>query len=131
MKKLLMIAGLGVMIASTPVMAKDHGDHGRGYNRGHHEDRYDRDEGRRGYNRSHYACPPGLAKKHNGCQPPGHAKSHWRVGQRLPTAYQNYYVPQAYRSQYDPTNYRYYDGYVHRVDPKTEVIQQVIQALLR
>ncbi|SFH33170.1 Nickel/cobalt transporter regulator [Nitrosospira sp. Nsp14] len=27
-------------------------------------------------------CPPGLAKKHNGCMPPGQAK--WRVGYPLP-----------------------------------------------
>jgi Ni/Co efflux regulator RcnB len=28
-------------------------------------------------------CPPGLAKKHNGCMPPGQAKK-WRVGYPLP-----------------------------------------------
>lgn len=28
-------------------------------------------------------CPPGLAKKGNGCQPPGQAKK-WRMGQPLP-----------------------------------------------
>ena len=28
-------------------------------------------------------CPPGLAKKNNGCMPPGQAKK-WRVGQPLP-----------------------------------------------
>lgn len=28
-------------------------------------------------------CPPGLAKKHNGCQPPGQAKK-WRKGKPLP-----------------------------------------------
>lgn len=28
-------------------------------------------------------CPPGLAKKHNGCMPPGQAKK-WRIGNRLP-----------------------------------------------
>ena len=31
----------------------------------------------------HRKCPPGLAKKHNGCLPPGQAKK-YRVGQRLP-----------------------------------------------
>ena len=30
-------------------------------------------------------CPPGLAKKHNGCLPPGQAKKRYVVGQRLPT----------------------------------------------
>jgi len=33
------------------------------------------------YARGH--CPPGLAKKHNGCMPPGHAKR-WHMGQPLP-----------------------------------------------
>lgn len=32
---------------------------------------------------SHGRCPPGLAKKHNGCMPPGQAKK-WSVGHRLP-----------------------------------------------
>ncbi|WP_372657834.1 hypothetical protein [Hydrogenophaga sp.] len=39
-------------------------------------------------------CPPGLAKKHNGCQPPGQAKK-WRVGQPLPAAVVYYPVPHA------------------------------------
>jgi hypothetical protein len=29
-------------------------------------------------------CPPGLAKKNNGCRPPGLAKERYVVGQRLP-----------------------------------------------
>ena len=29
-------------------------------------------------------CPPGLAKKHNGCLPPGQAKKRYVVGQPLP-----------------------------------------------
>ena len=33
------------------------------------------------YNRGH--CPPGLAKKHNGCMPPGQAKK-WRMGYPIP-----------------------------------------------
>jgi len=33
------------------------------------------------YRRGH--CPPGLAKKHNGCMPPGQAKK-WVIGQPLP-----------------------------------------------
>jgi hypothetical protein len=37
---------------------------------------YDR-EFRRGH------CPPGLAKKHNGCMPPGQAR-HWERGRPLP-----------------------------------------------
>jgi Ni/Co efflux regulator RcnB len=29
-------------------------------------------------------CPPGLAKKRNGCLPPGQAKKRWRLGEPLP-----------------------------------------------
>ena len=39
------------------------------------------------YYRTEYAagnCPPGLAKKHNGCLPPGQAKKMWAIGQPLP-----------------------------------------------
>lgn len=39
------------------------------------------------YYRGQYAaghCPPGLAKKGNGCMPPGQAKKAWTVGQPLP-----------------------------------------------
>jgi len=39
------------------------------------------------YYRTEYSagnCPPGLAKKNNGCLPPGQAKKMWAVGQPLP-----------------------------------------------
>lgn len=39
------------------------------------------------------ACPPGLAKKNNGCMPPGQAKK-WQVGQPLPPTVVVYPVPQ-------------------------------------
>ncbi len=29
-------------------------------------------------------CPPGLAKKHNGCRPPGQAKKRYSIGHPLP-----------------------------------------------
>ena len=37
-------------------------------------------------------CPPGQAKKNNGCMPPGQAKK-WHVGQPLPTTVVTYPVP--------------------------------------
>ena len=37
-------------------------------------------------------CPPGLAKKNNGCMPPGQAKK-WRMGHRLPRDVVYYDVP--------------------------------------
>lgn len=41
-------------------------------------------------------CPPGLAKKNNGCLPPGQAKK-WAVGQRLPQGVVTYPLPQDLR----------------------------------
>ena len=38
------------------------------------------------------SCPPGLAKKNNGCLPPGQAKK-WRKGYRLPSDVVYYPVP--------------------------------------
>lgn len=38
-------------------------------------------------------CPPGLARKNNGCQPPGLAKQ-WRKGQPLPRDVVYYPVPE-------------------------------------
>lgn len=37
-------------------------------------------------------CPPGLAKKNNGCQPPGQAKK-WAAGQPLPADLKRYNLP--------------------------------------
>ncbi|PKO83141.1 MAG: hypothetical protein CVU17_09930 [Betaproteobacteria bacterium HGW-Betaproteobacteria-11] len=53
-------------------------------------------------------CPPGLAKKHNGCMPPGQARK-WAVGQPLPRDVIYYAVPPALVVQFGrpPTGYRY------------------------
>lgn len=40
----------------------------------------------------HGKCPPGLAKKHNGCMPPGQAKK-WAIGRPLPRDVIFYPVP--------------------------------------
>jgi len=54
-----------------------------------------REHARRSYH-EHYAgagkCPPGLAKKNNGCMPPGQARK-WAVGQPLPREVVVYEVP--------------------------------------
>jgi Ni/Co efflux regulator RcnB len=44
------------------------------------------------FHRGH--CPPGLAKKKNGCMPPGQARK-WHVGKRLPRDVRYYEVPAA------------------------------------
>lgn len=53
-------------------------------------------------------CPPGLAKKHNGCLPPGQAKK-WRVGRPLPREVIYYEVPPPLVVQIGvpPRGYRY------------------------
>ena len=53
-------------------------------------------------------CPPGLAKKHNGCLPPGQAKK-WQLGRPLPREVIFYDVPQPLVAQIGvpPRGYRY------------------------
>ncbi len=53
-------------------------------------------------------CPPGLAKKHNGCLPPGQAKK-WRMGYPLPRDVVYYPVPSGVSVQIGlpPAGYKY------------------------
>lgn len=53
-------------------------------------------------------CPPGLAKKHNGCLPPGQARK-WRLGQQLPRELVRYPLPVELRRQLGrpPAGYEY------------------------
>lgn len=55
------------------------------------------------------------------------------VGQPLPMGYSTYNVPYQYRSQYYDTPdawYRYNNGYIYQVDPTTQLISAVIQAIV-
>jgi len=53
-------------------------------------------------------CPPGLAKKHNGCMPPGQAKQ-WSLGHPLPRQVIFYELPPAIAVELGvpPPGYRY------------------------
>ncbi len=53
-------------------------------------------------------CPPGLAKKNNGCMPPGQAKK-WAVGRPLPRDVMYYEVPPVLVVQFGqpPSGHRY------------------------
>ena len=79
---------------------------------GKHFGDHDRDVARN-YYRSEYrkgkGCPPGLAKKHNGCLPPGQAKKRWNVGQPLPRDVIFYDLPRQLVIQLPepPDGYRY------------------------
>ena len=55
------------------------------------------------------------------------------VGQQLPLGYDAYNVPYQYRDRYyDSADnwYRYNDGYIYQVDPKTRLISAVIDAII-
>lgn len=55
------------------------------------------------------------------------------VGQPLPPAYGAYNLPLSYRDRYyDTPNdwYRYNDGYIYRVDPTTQLVTAVINAIV-
>jgi hypothetical protein len=129
MKHILLIAGAAALGIAGPALARPgygHG-HGHGGDRGYGDDL--------GYGRG--GCPPGLAKKHNGCMPPGQARKLAR-GQRWQSAYGSRYgygqIPYDIRQRYDLNqryNYYYNNGYLYQVDPRTMLVQQVISALLR
>lgn len=53
-------------------------------------------------------CPPGLAKKNNGCRPPGQVKK-WQIGQSLPGDVIYYPVPStvSVRLGLPPAGHRY------------------------
>ena len=140
MKQLLLLAGALALTSAGPALAKP--DHAKGKGKGQQghgqvkdwDDDFDR--GHWGYGTG--GCPPGLAKKNNGCRPPGQAKKLYGVGQRWPGNYGHAWnynqIPYDMRAQYgfDPRyNYYYGDGYLYRVDPATMVIGQVVSAILR
>jgi hypothetical protein len=57
------------------------------------------------YYRTEYAagrCPPGLAKKGNGCLPPGQVKKMWAIGQPLPAGIAYYPLPPVLLGQLSP-----------------------------
>jgi len=56
-------------------------------------------------------CPPGLAKKNNGCLPPGQARQIARA-----SASERY--DWLWRTRGDASRYRYDDGYLYRLNPQ-------------
>ena len=79
-------------------------------------------------------CPPGLAKKNNGCLPPGQAKKMFRLGDRFERdRVRALALPAGYRDLYSDTpayHYRYDDGgYIYRVDSGSNRISGLIPLL--
>lgn len=74
-------------------------------------------------------CPPGLAKKNNGCMPPGQLKD--RVGNQLPSNYAQQALSGPYSQWYrdgDRNIYRMGDGVIYRVDKATGRVLGMIPA---
>ena len=73
-------------------------------------------------------CPPGLMDK--GCMPPGQAKK--LQGALLPAAYRDRMLPLGLRDLFrddDDFYYRYGDGYMYRVDRKTNLVASLLPLL--
>ena len=88
------------------------------------------------YYRTEYAagrCPPGLAKKGNGCLPPGQAKKLWVIGQPLPPAVVYQPVPPAVVQQLAPVppGYEYVrvDDDVLLMDMTNRMVADVVNDL--
>ena len=126
-----MLAGVAALAAASPAIAKP----GKGQGNPHAA------MGHANHGGHVYAgggCPPGLAKKNNGCLPPGQAKKLYNVGQRLPSGFNRYTgyneIPVSLRDRYDLNDdyrYIYRDNYLYQVDPTTLIVRQVLSALLR
>ena len=148
MKHALILAGAALAFVAAPAAAKPEHAKSKGH-KGHKMEQVDRDYGDRrgsayGYGEARN-CPPGLAKKNNGCLPPGKAKKQLAVGSRYMSDYD--YRPYSYDSlpsdvrdryfddrpadYYDNYNYYYDQGSIYRVDPTTQIVQQIIRALIR
>ncbi len=81
----------------------------------------------------HGNCPPGLAKKHNGCMPPGQAKKRYRVGYPLPPDVIVVAVPVLILPQLSPlpSGYRYgmIDGDLVKLAVGTMLVVDAIDGL--
>jgi hypothetical protein len=79
-------------------------------------------------------CPPGLAKKNNGCQPPGQAKK-WQRGRPLPRDVAYYDLPPelSVRLRVPPPNHRYVQiaGDILMIAIGTSLVVDAIEDIFR
>ena len=151
MKKLILLIGAAAFTVGTPALAgpgNGHGKNGKAHSAKSHGKMKSksrskhvvttRSGGRLYAFNARGSCPPGLAKRDNGCSPPGQAKKLFNVGDRYNRNFGNVWtysqIPSDLRSRYQfDRDDRYYfrNGYLYQVDPRTNLIQQVVSALLR
>ena len=140
MKQTLLIFGASALMFTAPLAAKPDKGHGHGA-QGKHGTHATMDHSKHGKGKMYAfgrACPPGLSKHEDHCMPHGQFKKRYGTGQRFPASYGNLWsynqIPVDLRSRYGfNQNYRYYygDGYLYQVNPRTMLIQQVVNAIMR
>ena len=148
MKTLLLLAGaaslaLAASASADPGKGKGKGNqakHGQTVSKAHAKQAKHARKIYQGHAAANYwgdrDCPPGLDKRNNGCLPPGIAKRSFNVGDRWNGNYRQWsynQVPTTWRNQYqlDQNNRYYYrDGYLYSVDPRTRLVESIIQALI-
>ena len=149
MYRLLLVAGAASLAFMAPASAdpgknKGHGNqskHGQMTHQGKGKHSKHAGQVHRGHVAANFwgngSCPPGLAKKNNGCLPPGIAKRSFNVGDRWNGNYGQWsynQVPTDWRNQYNldsDNRYYYRNGYLYGVDPRTRLVESVVQALIR
>ncbi len=140
-KKITLILAL-TTISFSPAMA-DKGGKSKNHSKGNYARSYEEETDHNQNNRTiividnderrtirHYVsrdyykhCPPGLAKKHNGCMPPGQAKK-YRIGHRLPDDVVFYPVPEEW-DLHPPIGYQYV-----RVDKDVLLISEASKKII-
>lgn len=141
MKQTLLILGAGALVAvAAPAAAKPGNGHGKSNHSGMSHKGLNHENHGKGtlYGYGQGGCPPGLSKHEGHCMPHGQFKKMYKVGQRYNTRYGNMWsydqIPFELRNQYGfQPNYNYYygNGYLYQVDPRTQLINNVVSALLR
>jgi hypothetical protein len=141
MRRILAALTASALLAS-PAFADKPGHAGKGKQKGKEPDVvviHDRDrDSVRSYWVETYGrgnCPPGLAKRNNGCLPPGQAKKRYIVGQRLPGTVIVQPVPRVLvtRLQPVPAGYEYVmvDGDILKLAVGTRLVVDAIDAFVR
>ena len=131
MTKTILLAAAAAMAVLPVAAAAD--AQGRGHGRGHGNSHAT------GNRHGGAHCPPGLANRNPPCVPPGQARRHlYSVGQRLPLDAGGLIgfggLPRDLRDRYEvPPGYRYIyrDDSIYVVDPRTRLVQDIIDILAR
>lgn len=128
---------LALLQGPPPGKGPKHKDKGRSAERVERRVFGDRDrDAWRDWRRETYGrnCPPGLAKKNNGCLPPGIAKKRYSVGQRLPVGVDGDPLPSVLRSRLDDPRdgYRYgiVDGDLLLIETATRLVVDALEGLI-